>query len=55
MKGLIGNAPFMVTYGDGVADVDIPSLVDFHRGHGKLATITAVLPVARFGSFAVER
>ena len=54
MKGLIGNAPFMVTYGDGVADVDIQSLVDFHRSHGKLATITAVLPVARFGSLQLS-
>jgi glucose-1-phosphate cytidylyltransferase len=54
MKGLIGNAPFMVTYGDGVADVDIQALVAFHRSHGKVATITAVLPVARFGSLQLS-
>jgi glucose-1-phosphate cytidylyltransferase len=40
---------FMVTYGDGVADVDIGKLLDFHKRHGKLATITAVQPFSRFG------
>ena len=41
---------FMVTYGDGVSDVDIPSLLDFHRSHGRIATLTAVRPPARFGT-----
>ena len=50
LKEHLGNAPFMVTYGDGVADIDIAALVEFHRSHGKLATVTAVSPVARFGS-----
>lgn len=45
----IGNETFMLTWGDGVADVDINSLLDFHRSHGKLATITAVRPPARYG------
>ena len=49
LKNLIGDQTFMVTYGDGLADVDIKSLVAFHRGHGKLATISAVSPIARFG------
>ena len=40
----IGNETFMLTYGDGVCDVDIQALVDFHRSHGKIATLTAVLP-----------
>jgi glucose-1-phosphate cytidylyltransferase len=40
---------FMLTYGDGVADVDLVKLVEFHKGHGKLATVTAVRPPARFG------
>jgi glucose-1-phosphate cytidylyltransferase len=40
---------FMMTFGDGVADIDIGRLVDFHRSHGKLATLTAVRPPARFG------
>jgi len=44
----------MVTYGDGVADVDIEALVRFHRSHGRLATVTAVSPVARFGSLQLD-
>lgn len=44
----------MVTYGDGVADVDIRSLVDFHRSHGRLATVTAVCPISRFGALEVS-
>jgi glucose-1-phosphate cytidylyltransferase len=40
---------FMMTYGDGVADIDIGKLVDFHHSHGKLATVTGVRPLARFG------
>jgi glucose-1-phosphate cytidylyltransferase len=40
---------FMLTYGDGVANIDINRLLDFHRAHGKLATVTAVRPPARFG------
>ena len=42
--------PFLMTYGDGVGNIDIPSLVEFHRAHGCLATVTAVHPLARFGS-----
>ncbi len=45
---------FMLTYGDGVADVDISELVSFHRRHGKLATVTAVRPPARFGNIALD-
>ncbi len=48
-RSLLGNDPFCMTYGDGVADVNIRSLVDFHRGHGKLATVTAVRPWLPFG------
>jgi glucose-1-phosphate cytidylyltransferase len=40
---------FMLTYGDGVANVDLHALLDFHRSHGKIATVTAVRPPARFG------
>jgi len=43
---------FMLTYGDGVADIDISALVAFHRRHGKLSTVTAVRPPARFGTMA---
>ncbi|WP_263419080.1 glucose-1-phosphate cytidylyltransferase [Terriglobus albidus] len=51
---LKGEKEFCLTYGDGVADIDITSTVDFHRKHGKLATVTAILPPARFGSLNVE-
>ena len=40
---------FMVTYGDGVADIDVADLLDFHRSHGRLATVTGVHPPSRFG------
>jgi glucose-1-phosphate cytidylyltransferase len=43
------DGTFMLTYGDGVADLDIKALVEFHRHHGRLATITGVRPAARFG------
>jgi glucose-1-phosphate cytidylyltransferase len=49
MAKYIGNEPFMMTYGDGVCNVDLRRLVEFHRSHGKLATVTAVRPPARFG------
>ena len=46
----LGEETFMMTYGDGVSNVDLEKLVQFHRKHGKLATVTAVRPPARFGS-----
>jgi glucose-1-phosphate cytidylyltransferase len=48
------DATFMVTYGDGVANVDIRGLVAFHRAHGRLATVTAVRPPARFGGLVMD-
>jgi glucose-1-phosphate cytidylyltransferase len=50
----IRDEAFMLAYGDGVADVDVEKLVAFHRAHGKLATITAVQPLGRFGSLEIE-
>jgi len=50
----IGNETFCLTYGDGVSDVDITSLIDFHREQGTLATVTGVQPPGRFGVFALE-
>jgi glucose-1-phosphate cytidylyltransferase len=50
----LNDETFMLTYGDGLADVDIRRLVEFHRGHGKLATVTAVRPPARFGALVLE-
>lgn len=46
----VGNKSFMLTYGDGVADINIKKLVDFHRKNGRFATVTAVQPVGRFGT-----
>jgi glucose-1-phosphate cytidylyltransferase len=54
LRARLDREPFMVTYGDGVADVSIQSLVAFHRAHGKLATVTAVRPPARFGGLVLE-
>lgn len=48
----IGNEPFMLTYGDGVSTVEPNELIAFHRRQGKLATVTAVRPPARFGGIA---
>lgn len=45
---------FCFTYGDGVADVDISKLVEFHRAHGKLATVTAIQPPGRYGALAMD-
>jgi glucose-1-phosphate cytidylyltransferase len=45
---------FMITYGDGVADIDLGRLLDFHRAHGKLATLTAVRPSSRFGEVVID-
>lgn len=50
IKQYIENEPFMLTYGDGVSDVNIRDLADYHRAHGKLATVTATQPTGRFGS-----
>jgi glucose-1-phosphate cytidylyltransferase len=50
----LGEGPFCCTYGDGVADVDIRQLVDFHQSQGALATVTAVQPPGRFGAFTLH-
>jgi glucose-1-phosphate cytidylyltransferase len=50
----VDGPEFMVTYGDGVADIDIGQLHHFHRGHGKEATVTGVRPTGRFGAVSVE-
>lgn len=49
----VGKEPFMLTYGDGVADIDINKLVEFHKSHGKLITMTSVLPEGRFGAVTI--
>lgn len=54
LKEWVGDEAFMVTYGDGLGNVDINALVAFHRQHGKLATVTAVHPPSRFGAMALD-
>jgi glucose-1-phosphate cytidylyltransferase len=55
VKPYIGDQTFCMTYGDGVADIDITALVAFHREQKKLATLTAVKPPGRFGAFKLDR
>lgn len=54
VREYLGDEPFCMTYGDGVSSVDISALVDFHRDHGKLATLTAVQPTGRFGTILLS-
>jgi len=54
LAGFLRQEPFLLTYGDGVSNVDLPRLLAFHRAHGKLATITAVRPPSRFGGLDLE-
>jgi len=54
LKPWLSDDCFMMTYGDGLADVDIRALVAFHRSHGRLATVTAAHPPARFGDIQLE-
>ena len=54
VKEYIGNETFFLTYGDGVSDVDILKTLDFHRSHGKMATITTIQPEGRFGYIDLE-
>ena len=54
LQKYIGNEPFMLTWGDGVSNVDLDDLLAFHRAHGKLATVTAVRPPARFGRLELD-
>ena len=54
IRSFLGNEPFMLTYGDAVADVDITKLVEFHKEHGKMVTITAIQPGGRFGTLDIS-
>lgn len=55
MQSYIGNETFMLTYGDGVADIDIDALLKFHKRHGKMVTVSAVHPGARFGELEIQK
>lgn len=54
LRSLLAGETFMATYGDGLGAVDLKALLAFHRAHGRLATVTAVRPPARFGNLAIE-
>ena len=54
MHEFIGNETFMLTYGDGLADIDIDALLNFHKSHGKMVTVSAVHPGARFGELEMK-
>ena len=54
LQKLIGRETFMLTYGDGLSDVNITDLIAFHKNHGKLVTVTAVRPPARFGALRLK-
>jgi len=53
VKQYIDNQTFMLTYGDGVSDINITDLLNFHKNHGKLATLTAIQPAGRFGALDI--
>jgi glucose-1-phosphate cytidylyltransferase len=55
MQPFIGDEPFLLTYGDGVANVDLDDLLRFHHFHGKMVTVTAVRPAARFGELELDQ
>ena len=55
MKSFIGNEAFLLTYGDGLSDVNLEDLLKFHKNHGKLITMTAVRPAAKFGELKLNR
>jgi len=54
VREYVGDEPFCMTYGDGVSDVDVTALAEFHRGQGTLATVTAIQPAARFGALSIQ-
>lgn len=54
VRDYIGNEPFLLTYGDGVSDVDIKELLEFHRSQNRIATITTVQPTGRFGGVQID-
>jgi len=54
IKKYVGDETFLLTYGDGVSNIDINSLIEYHRAHGKQATITAIQPGGRFGMLDID-
>jgi len=54
IKNFIEDEPFFVTYGDGLADINLTKLENFHREHGKIGTVTAIKPLSRFGIMEID-
>ena len=54
LRHWLDDGCFMLTYGDGLGDIDINALVEFHKAHGRIATVTAVRPPSRFGALQIE-
>ena len=54
LKKFVGKETFLLTYGDGLSDVNINELIDFHKTNGKMVTVTAVHPIARFGELNLD-
>jgi glucose-1-phosphate cytidylyltransferase len=54
VKEYLGKETFMLTYGDGVANINVEKLLEFHRSHGRLATVSAVRPPSRFGGMSID-
>ena len=54
MQSFIGNETFLLTYGDGLANINLDDLIAFHRSHGKMVTVSAVRPTARFGELEIN-
>jgi len=55
IQDYVGNNTFMLTYGDDVCDLNLQELLDFHRSHGKIATLTAIQPGGRFGTLEIDK
>ena len=55
MQAYLENEPFLLTYGDAVSNIDIGALLKFHRSHGKMVTVSAVHPIARFGELEISK
>ncbi len=55
MEKYIGDEAFMLTYGDGLSNVNLDKLLEFHKSHGKLVTVTATHPSARFGELTIDK
>ncbi len=54
VRDYVDKERFCLTYGDGVADIDIRALIEFHKSHGRRATVTAIQPLARFGALELD-